>query len=62
VALRYRVVNFIDTSFVKLKLACEFLDPATPKERAEQMVVHQGEPVEAFERFKGRYSRGQCEE
>jgi putative SOS response-associated peptidase YedK len=28
------------------------LDPATPKERAEQMALHQGEPTEAFEWFK----------
>ena len=33
-------------------LAREWLDSATPKERAEQMVVRQGEPVEAFEWFK----------
>lgn len=32
-------------------LACEWLDPATPKERAEQMVLHQGEPAEVFEWF-----------
>ncbi len=32
--------------------AREWLDPATPKERAEQMVLHQGEPAEAFEWFK----------
>jgi len=34
------------------ELAREWLDPATPKERAEQMVFHQGEPAEAFEWFK----------
>ena len=34
------------------ELAREWLDPATPKERAEQMVLHQGEPAEAFEWFK----------
>ena len=34
------------------KLAREWLDPATPKERAEQMVLHQGEPTEAFEWFR----------
>jgi putative SOS response-associated peptidase YedK len=34
------------------ELAREWLDPATPKERAEQMVLHQGEPTEAFEWFK----------
>lgn len=33
-------------------LAREWLDPATPKERAEQRVVHQGEPAEIFEWFK----------
>jgi len=34
------------------ELAREWLDPATPKERAEQMVLHQGEPSELFEWFK----------
>ena len=34
------------------ELAREWLDPATPKERAEQMVLLQGEVTEAFERFK----------
>lgn len=34
------------------ELAREWLDPATPKERAEQMVIHQGELTEAFEWFK----------
>ncbi|MFU4518094.1 SOS response-associated peptidase [Pseudomonas aeruginosa] len=29
-------------------LAREWLDPATPPERAEQIVLHQGEPAEAF--------------
>ena len=33
-------------------LAREWLDPTTPKERAEQMVLHQSEPAEAFEWFK----------
>ncbi|NWC06595.1 SOS response-associated peptidase [Pseudomonas sp. G1002] len=33
-------------------LAREWLDPATPKERAEQMVLQQGETAEAFEWFK----------
>ncbi|WP_085597868.1 MULTISPECIES: SOS response-associated peptidase family protein [unclassified Pseudomonas] len=33
-------------------LAREWLDPATPKERAEQMVLHQGEPADAFEWFR----------
>lgn len=28
------------------------MDPATPKERAEQMVLHEGELSEAFEWFK----------
>ncbi|TDR46232.1 SOS response associated peptidase (SRAP) [Pseudomonas brenneri] len=34
------------------ELAREWLDPATPKERAEQLVLHQGEPAEVFEWFK----------
>lgn len=34
------------------ELTREWLDPATPKERAEQMVLHRGEPAEAFEWFK----------
>jgi putative SOS response-associated peptidase YedK len=34
------------------ELAREWLDPATPKERPEQMVMHQGEPTEAFEWLK----------
>ncbi len=34
------------------KLAQEWLDPAPPKERAEQMVMLQGESSEAFEWFK----------
>ena len=34
------------------ELAREWLDPATPKERAEQMVLHQGEPAEVFEWYK----------
>lgn len=33
-------------------LALEWLDPATPTERAEQMALHQGEPTEAFEWFR----------
>lgn len=33
-------------------LAREWLDLATPKERAEHMVLHQGEPAETFEWFK----------
>lgn len=31
------------------ELAREWLDPATTKERAEQIVLHQGEPTAAFE-------------
>ena len=34
------------------ELAREWLDPATPKERAEQMALFQGEPTEVFEWFK----------
>lgn len=34
------------------ELAREWLDPATPKERAEQMVLLQGEPAETFEWFQ----------
>ena len=34
------------------ELAREWLDLTTPKERAEQMAMHQGEPAEAFEWFK----------
>ena len=34
------------------ELAREWLDPATPKERAEQMILLQGEPTEVFEWFK----------
>jgi putative SOS response-associated peptidase YedK len=34
------------------ELAREWLDPATPKERAEQMVLLLGEPTEEFEWFK----------
>ncbi len=33
-------------------LAREWLDPATPKERAEQILMQQGEPSETFEWFK----------
>lgn len=33
-------------------LAGEWLDPATPKERAEQMMLHQGDGPEVFEWFK----------
>lgn len=34
------------------ELAREWLDPATPKEQAEQMVLLQGESAEYFEWFK----------
>lgn len=34
------------------ELVAEWLDPATPTERAEQMMLHQGEPAEAFEWFR----------
>ncbi|ROL87985.1 SOS response-associated peptidase family protein [Pseudomonas protegens] len=34
------------------ELAREWLDPATLKERSEQMVLHQSEPTEAFEWFR----------
>ncbi|MNI38909.1 putative SOS response-associated peptidase YedK [compost metagenome] len=34
------------------ELAREWLDPATPKDRAELMVLQKGEPTEAFEWFK----------
>ena len=34
------------------ELAQEWLAPDTPKERAEQIVLLQGEPTEAFEWFK----------
>ena len=34
------------------ELAREWMDPATPKERAEQIILHQGEPAESFEWFK----------
>ncbi|MNQ77824.1 putative SOS response-associated peptidase YedK [compost metagenome] len=40
------------------ELAREWLDPATPKERAEQMVLLQGEPAEAFEWFKVGHAVG----
>ncbi|AOS74354.1 SOS response-associated peptidase family protein [Pseudomonas fluorescens] len=33
-------------------LAREWLDPSTPKERAEQIVLHQGELSEVLEWFK----------
>jgi len=32
--------------------AQEWLDPATPKERAEEMVLHMGEPTNVFEWFR----------
>jgi putative SOS response-associated peptidase YedK len=34
------------------ELGREWLDPATPAQRAEQLVLFQGEPTEAFEWFK----------
>ncbi|MEB0039828.1 MULTISPECIES: SOS response-associated peptidase family protein [unclassified Pseudomonas] len=34
------------------ELAREWLDPATPKERAEQMALLKGEPTETFEWFR----------
>jgi putative SOS response-associated peptidase YedK len=34
------------------ELAREWLDLATPKERAERMVLQPGEPADAFEWFK----------
>ncbi|KAF1061067.1 MAG: putative SOS response-associated peptidase YedK [Pseudomonas citronellolis] len=33
-------------------LAAEWLDADTPKERAEQMLLHQGEPPDAFEWYR----------
>jgi len=33
-------------------LAREWMDPATPKERAEDMVLHEGEPTDEFEWFR----------
>lgn len=48
------MVNIHDRQPVTLnpELAREWLDPSTPQERAEQMVLLQGEPAEAFEWFK----------
>ncbi len=40
------------------ELAQDWLDLDTPKERAEQMILHQGEPAEAFEWFKVSTSVG----
>lgn len=34
------------------ELAREWLDPATPRERAEQMALHQGESSDAFEWYR----------
>jgi putative SOS response-associated peptidase YedK len=34
------------------ELAREWLDPATPGERAEELVQHEGEPTDVFEWFK----------
>ena len=47
VDIRYRRLVVL-----KPDLAREWLDPATPKERAEQMVLHRGEPAEIFGWFK----------
>nr|BFD42934.1 hypothetical protein FFPRI1PSEUD_44330 [Pseudomonas sp. FFPRI_1] len=33
-------------------LTREWLDPTTPKERAEQIALHQGKPADAFEWFR----------
>lgn len=48
------MVNTHDRQPVTLtpELARECLDPATPNECAEQMVLLQGEPTEVFEWFK----------
>lgn len=48
------LVNVHDRRPVTLspELARQWLDPATPMERAEQMVLLQGEPSKAFEWFK----------
>ncbi|NBA95493.1 SOS response-associated peptidase family protein [Pseudomonas sp. R5(2019)] len=40
------------------ELAREWLDPATLRERAEQMVLLQGEPAETFEWFKVDWAVG----
>ncbi|WLG69340.1 SOS response-associated peptidase family protein [Pseudomonas brassicacearum] len=37
---------------LRAELAREWIDPATPKERAEQIILLQGEPSEAFEWFR----------
>lgn len=34
------------------ELAREWLDPATPAQRAEQMLLFEGEPSETFEWYK----------
>lgn len=33
-------------------LACEWMQPATPGEQAEQMALNLGEPAEAFEWYR----------
>ncbi len=33
-------------------MVAKWLDPTTPKERAEQMLLHEGEPAETFEWFR----------
>ena len=40
--------NYPFPGVLPIELVREWLDPATPKERAEQMVLHQGEPAETF--------------
>lgn len=48
------MVNIHDRRPVTLspELAREWLDPATPTERAEQLALHQVEPTASFEWFK----------
>jgi putative SOS response-associated peptidase YedK len=43
-------------------LARKWLDPATPKERVEQMVPHQNEPAEVFEWLAVGTAVEQCAE
>lgn len=43
------------------ELAREWLDLGTPKERAEQMVLLQGEPTEAFQWFRWTAPSVMCE-
>lgn len=40
------------------ELASEWLDLATPRERAEEMVLHQGDPAEVFEWFRVKAAIG----